>query len=218
LGEIIRARVGLGDQLAFGDVEIDHRLGRDRAAAGLDAALPVEQQHAPPGAGQIMRGRGAAGAAADDDDFELLQAHRIILPQAARRWRARRGCSGAPMRSAIWAETRNSAPRRRTRRRRPARSSRIARIASTAPVPTSPPRPKAMACAAPQKPHPRALAPRRLRAGQRHHRADGGHREHAVEEAERATLAASGQPGWNAPAAIAASAPAEPRQPAPSRA
>ena len=74
-------------------------------------------------------------------------------------------------------------PRTRCRRRSPGdRTSWRARSAAT--VPEKPPRPKAMACAAPHRPMRTPSRASRPVPGQRHHRADGRHREGAVGDAQ----------------------------------
>ena len=57
---------GLGHQQLIGDVEVANQARRDGAAARLDAAGAVEQQHAVAAPCQLLRGRSTGGAAADD--------------------------------------------------------------------------------------------------------------------------------------------------------
>ena len=52
----------------FGNVELPQQHRRHGAAAGLDAPLAVEQQHAVARTRQVVRRGGAGGAAADDSD------------------------------------------------------------------------------------------------------------------------------------------------------
>ena len=61
---------------AVGNGEVAHEAGRDRAAAGLDPARPVEEEHVAPAAGEVRRrGRSRGPAAHHDDVPGVLRIH-----------------------------------------------------------------------------------------------------------------------------------------------
>ncbi len=63
---------GAGDKEGIRNRELVDGAGRDGAATGLDPAGPVEEQDGAAAAGELGRGRGTGGAAADHDGIEGL--------------------------------------------------------------------------------------------------------------------------------------------------
>ena len=69
-GDTIRAELTRATSRSIGDIEVADQPRRDGAAARLDAAGAVEQQHRAPKPGEIMRGRRAGRSTADHHDIE----------------------------------------------------------------------------------------------------------------------------------------------------
>ena len=69
---IYACRTRFRNQQVIRYVEIANRARRYGAATRFDATCAVQQQHTSSASGKIVRGSGAGGAAAYDDDIELF--------------------------------------------------------------------------------------------------------------------------------------------------
>ena len=111
----MRAELARAQSSDSGILKSRNQPRRDGAAAGLDAAGAVEQQHLAAGARQVLRGGRARGAAADDDDVERLRLYPAMdaHPRAPSIVRAEGvtviGADGASSREARTAEARKIA-------------------------------------------------------------------------------------------------------------
>ena len=180
------------------NVEISDQPRRDSAAARLDAPALVDQRDLAAEVREIIGSGGPCRASADDNHVEnLLRVHdrcaysqglvaiapgRVSAGLGASRRRAARdsGVREPPRQEQRRATMKATNRRRVTARTRTRGRHRRAAVAKT------PPRPNAIACAAPQSPIrvPSRDAARRLRR-QTHHRADRRDREDAVGNSER---------------------------------
>ena len=172
--------------------------GRNRAAAGLDASGPIEQQHRAALPGECRGCRRARRSAADHhhiEDFRSALRHRHALPhrpaagfspiaasvrrgiEVLGRCRARSEADGREEQAGL------------DRKDRGIGGERIAGKGSAPDRPkprrAKPPRPKAIACAAPHSPMRTPSRRSRPAPRERHHRADRGDRERAIGEAEQ---------------------------------
>src|SRR6056297_3053984 len=135
--------VHLGDQLLFADVEILHQARGNGAATGLDPALTVQKRHAVPGPGKVFGGGCTRWATAHDNN--IIHGHSPAISSA---WTGR----PSMMRNAMKAAHRNN-PASNTKTAPKAGASVVnVRMMSAAAAPVRPPKPAAMACAAPQRP------------------------------------------------------------------
>src|SRR4029078_242173 len=68
------------DEQRVRDLELAHEHGRNRPAAGLEAARAVEQQHRPAWQGKTLRCGGAGGSAAHDNGIAGLHLMHVSPP------------------------------------------------------------------------------------------------------------------------------------------
>lgn len=97
-------------QQLVGNAEVLDEAGGYRAATGLDAPGPVQQQDRAALAGEFVRGGGTGGATPDDDDVEdFVWVHDSCLWWEKRAGRLALGAAGgAEMRQASTAESRKT--------------------------------------------------------------------------------------------------------------
>ena len=193
------------DEQVLGNVELLDQRRRNRAAARLDAAGAVEQQHAAGRGARDRSPRSRRRVRRRPRRRRTSHWHPSSSLQVAWRPRRRRRRAGLVRVSAVRravrsprAATRSRAPpaprprrtasprpRTRARRRCPA-SRRTGARDRPRPCRRNRPAPKAMACAAPHMPMRTPARPARPRVGQHHHRADRRDGERAVGDAEQA--------------------------------
>ena len=221
LGETIRRAVDPRDQQCVGDREVADQPRRDGAAAGLDPAGPIEQQHrsaraAPDRAAAVA----PAGPPPTTTTSKVSAAVMLTVRRGRRRRRGRPGNRGVarPRQRHPAGEHR---PRPGTGPPGPAKTSAVGDVGRAEsrgrvggrPCPRSRRARRRWPGRHPTCPCARLRGPRG-RAGQLHHRADGGDGEGAVGDAQAEDRGRSGQPGPTRPAAARpVSITAEARQP-----